>query len=265
MTSAIAEIFVKNQPDPDALNRIQDRVAPKVQYIIAMTPRSGSSRLTEVIKNTKVLGRPGESLAAKSIPRILGKIPARNADEYLVNVMKQMQTPNKVSGLKTSWFQFKKFCDALSDHSVLQNYKYIYLIRRDTSGQAVSLYKAVESTVFHTNVSHSSEALNKVAELDYDYHRINKWHQHILKQESGWQKFFLAHKIFPLIITYEDIESDVDSVIERIAAYLNVELNPEITTPTSIFNKVGNRVNVEWACQFTLDHDSELRQIANTK
>lgn len=258
----INEIFEKQVINQELISEIEKIAEPTTKYIIAMTPRSGSSHLCDVMKNTKLFGNPGEFLPAEFIPKIILRAPANNADDYLVNVLKVLQSENGVSGVKTSWFQFQLFCGALKNRSVIRKYKYVYLVRRDVAVQAVSLYKATESSFFHTNISHSEDVLNKNRQLEYNYEKINKWHKHILAQEDGWQKYFLLNNIFPLCITYEDIESDVAGVVKRIAAYIGLSPESADNIPTiSMFKKIGDRKNIEWACQFVLENDEQVRTV----
>jgi LPS sulfotransferase NodH len=260
----IEEIFEQQDINQELIRELEKIVEPTTKYIIAMTPRSGSSHLCDVMKNTELFGSPGEFLPAEFIPKILLRAPANNADDYLVNVLKVLQSANGVSGVKTSWFQFQLFCGALKNRSVIRKFKYIYLVRRDVAAQAVSLYRATESSFFHTNINHSEVVINKNEQLEYDYEKINKWHKHIIAQEDGWQNYFSKNGIFPLYITYEDIESDVAGVVKRIAAYIG--LPPGATdsiSAESIFKKIGNRKNVEWTCKFVLENDEQVRSADN--
>ena len=260
--NVVKEIFENQEINLELLEEVEKKIEPSLKYIIAMTPRSGSSHLCDVMKNTKLLGSPGEFLPAEFIPKILIKAPAKNADDYLVNVLKVLQSLNGVAGVKTSWFQFQQFCNALKNKGAVRSFKYIYLVRRDVAAQAVSLYKATESSFFHTNINHSDDVINKNRQLDYDYEKIDKWYTHIISQEEGWQKFFLINNIFPLSITYEDIESDVSGVVKRISAYLGVSQDlASAISSASIFKKIGDRKNVEWACRYSLEKDEKARSI----
>ncbi|MBN8285750.1 Stf0 family sulfotransferase [Zoogloea sp.] len=232
---------------------------PAPRYLIAMTPRSGSSHLCDVLKNTKLLGRPGEMVSQMFIPNILKSAPAATPDEYLAQVMRVVRTRNGVSGMKASWFQFNDFRGAMQDESVFRSYRFIYLTRRDLAAQAVSLYCATSSNVFHTNVEHTTTEREKLANLDYDFQAIKRWHEHILAQELGWQAYFAKHNIFPLSINYEEIEHDVTAVVKRIAHFVGRPRAGESATSESIFRKIGDRRNVEWAARFTLELDAERR------
>ncbi len=249
----IAELFQSHAHDSNRITQFSKVAEPGRRYIVAMTPRSGSSYLCSVLEGTRRLGAPGEFLNREFIPNIVKKIPGRNASEYLLNVSKAKKTRNGVFGVKASWFQFEMFC-GLVDKRDLDGYRYIYLTRRNLAAQAVSLYKATASNVFHTNIKHEREALHKLEMLEYDFKKIQRWYWHIALQEQGWKEYFLKHRISPCYITYEEIDEDIESVVKRIGHFVGV--NPDkITLPeqASIFSKVSDSRNMEWACRFMLE------------
>jgi len=260
----ILDIFKNAELDQKKLDALEKTPDPKYRYIIAITPRSGSSYLSDVMANTKQFGKPGEFLNKPFIPNILKAIPARTPDEFLRNTMRYRASKNGVSGLKTSWFSFKNFKESLEDKNDLKNYKYIYLTRRDLDAQAVSLYRATSSNVFHTNIEHSSEAIKSLKSQKYDYNLIKQWYEHIAEQESGWQQYFSENDIFPLFIAYEDIEHDILNVLKRISKYIDLqEGNISLPETSSIFKKVGDKKNIRWTHRFALEHALEELEEVN--
>lgn len=257
--SVVAELLAASCCDPKRHEQVAAMPEPRSLYLIAMTPRSGSSHLCDVLSNTRKLGRPGEMLSKEFIPEIVRSAPGRDADEYLRQVLKVIRTPNGVSGLKASWFQFDEFRRAMKEPAFLLKFRFIHLTRRDPSAQAVSLYRATATNVFHTNVHHSADAIGQLEALDYDFEKIRHWHDHIVAQERGWQSFFAENGIFPLAVSYEDIEHDVLAVVRRIAAYIGRPHAAASVVPDSIFRKLGERRSLEWATRFKLDLDAHLR------
>jgi trehalose 2-sulfotransferase len=255
----ISKLFAAHTIDQERYDKVAAIAEPAPRYLIAMTPRSGSSHLCDVIKNTNLMGRPGEMLSAQFIPNILNSAPAKDADDYVGQVMKVIRTRNGVAGMKVSWFQFNEFCGAMQDPSVFLKYRFIHLTRRDLAAQAVSLYCATESNVFHTNVAHAAHEVEKLTRLVYDYAKILQWYRHIEAQEIGWRTYFAKHNIFPLALSYEEIETDVVAVTQRIAHYIGRPRAGNEAKSESIFRKIGERRNVEWAAQFTLDFDADRR------
>ena len=250
----LKEIFNFLPSDLNRLQELAEQAAPRSRYIIAITPRSGSTYLCDRVKATGRLGCPEELLGQLSLKNYLKKIPARNPDEYLRNAMRIKKTANNISGLKASWFQFEKFIAAMDNQDYLIGFKFIYLTRRDLAAQAVSLYKATASSVFHTDKKHDAEPLKRLNELEYDYEAIKLWYEHIVAQEQGWKHYFYQHRIFPLSLTYEDIENDLLAVLKHIAAFVGVK--PErihLPEEPSAFQKISDSRNQKWARQFVLD------------
>lgn len=251
-----ADVFEQQTHGMSRIIELEQLPDPKCRYIVAMTPRSGSSYLCNVIEGTGLLGAPGEFLNEQFIPKIVKAIPGRTADEYFRNVSRVKKTRNGVHGLKASWFQFNNFIRLLHDDGCLSSYQYIYLTRRDLAAQAVSLYKATASNVFHTNVTLDAAAVHKLKTLEYDFEQIHQWYLHIVLQEKGWLNFFFNHRISPCYVTYEEVDEDVASVVNRIALYVGV--NPDkITLPEtpSVFSKVSDSRNMEWACRYMCERN----------
>ncbi len=250
----ILNIFKNPVIDLDRLNKMDAISDPESRYIIAITPRSGSTYLCDMLRHTKHLGVPGEMLGPASVVGNLKKMPGRTADEYIRNAIRVRKTPNGVSGLTVSWFQFQNFMEAMDDHSYLADFKYIYLTRRDLYAQAVSLYKATSSKVFHSNIQHNEETIRKFEALEYDYAKIKYWYDHLVRQEKGWQQYFYENRIFPLYITYEDIDEDIQAVLQRIAAYVKVKPENLVVPKRSLYEKVADNRNAEWARRFAWEH-----------
>jgi LPS sulfotransferase NodH len=95
--------------------------------------------------------------------------------------------------------------------------------------------------------------------LDYDFEKIDYWYQHILEHEHGWQEFFSANCISPLVINYHDICCDWQAVVKKIARFMELPNSAvevvEKTTPilNSPFKKIGDERNALWAERFCLE------------
>jgi LPS sulfotransferase NodH len=256
----VLEIFKSPVIASKQLERLGELAEPRCRYLIAMTPRSGSSYLCDVMNKSNRFGSPGEVINQEFISGILKRIPGRTPAEYLRNVIRFRKTRNGISGLKASWFQFENFSQAMASSDYLSGFKYIYLTRRDIAAQAVSLYKATASSVFHTNRTHDEKSKLKLKSLKYDFAEINKWCEHIVRQEQGWQLYFYENQIFPLCLSYEDIEQDILGTLKRIATYVGVK-QEKVTLPEepSVFKKFSDERNVEWAHRFSLERASKIK------
>jgi LPS sulfotransferase NodH len=248
----IPQIFDDPVVDLERLNQVAALPEPRSRFMIAITPRTGSSYLCDLMTKVKLFGSPGEVINQKFIPKILKRIPGRNPDEYIQNVVRFRKTKNGVSGLKASWFQFQNFKNAMIDRTFLYGFKYIYLTRHDLFAQAVSLFKATETSVFHTNIQHSDEAIARLRSLEYDYEKIKGWYAHIVRQEKGWQNYFNENCISPLCLTYEEIENDIGDALHRVAIFVGVDpKNIKMSEVSSVFRKIRDQRNAEWAQRFS--------------
>ncbi len=264
MSDKIQEIKDVFQTSYDEVKREKLLLVPSVQarYLIAFTPRSGSSYLCDVLKRVKLFGKPDEFVSGNFLPNIRQRTaPSTSPEDYIDLVLRASRTPNGVSGFKASWFQFNNFMEAMTEPESFAKFKFIHLTRRDIAAQAVSLYRATATGVFHTNIEHGHEKLEALGRLEYDFDKIEEWCRHIEVQEDGWRNYFAMNNIFPLTITYEEVNADVLAVVKRIAHYLGRPRAAErITTVESVFQKIGQRQSVEWSCRFVLERDERKRQ-----
>lgn len=250
----ISRLFETAKFDAAVLEKLNAIVEPRSKYLIAMTPRSGSSFLCDMMKRTKRFGLPDEVLNAELVPGFMKRSPGRSPEEYLRNIVRSRKTRNGVSGFKASWFQFESFMNACSGRKPVAGFRVIYLTRRDLAAQAVSLYKATASSVFHTNVTHEQTAIERLNSLDYDFKAIDYWYEHILGQERGWRRFFFENRVVPLCISYEEVEEDVLQVMQRIADFVRVNpANVALPANGSVFKKVSDDRNLQWARRFESD------------
>jgi LPS sulfotransferase NodH len=255
----IPNIFKSLSLDSNRLKELDELTDPRCRYIIAMTPRSGSSYLCDVMKKCKRFGLPDEFINQQFIPANMKRIPGRTPDEYLRNFIRVRKSRNGISGLKASWFQFNNFRDSMDEIEYLSGFRFIYLTRRDIAAQAISLYKATASSVFHTNITHDEKSKLKLKSLKYDFAELNKWYEHIVRQEQGWQSYFYENRIFPLCLSYEDIEQDILGTLERIATFVRVKpKNVALPEEPSVFKKISDERNIEWAHRFSLERASKI-------
>lgn len=209
----------------------------KMAYLVAITPRSGSSFFCDLLEKTGFLGRPNEWLNPNLMPSMLSTRPATNVVQHLTNMRKFTSSPNGVFSIKASFFQFVPMIDSGLDQLIFDHFKIIKLFRKNLLQQAISLYIATETDVFHTNITHDQEKLSKVETFEYDDDKLKEWIKHIYRQELGWSRYLGAKQ--HLTIYYEDLIADLDGYIQKVSAYLGVPLEKQINPDESVFKKLG--------------------------
>ncbi|MDJ0554397.1 MAG: Stf0 family sulfotransferase [Microcoleaceae cyanobacterium MO_207.B10] len=252
----------------DIIKNHQKSSLPIVEYLICITPRSGSSWLTEILSGTKILGNPEEWFNPGNLPGIIqNRYPCLDIIEYFDCIKRTQCTENKVFGMELSFFQHQLLCDALettkkdSSLSLLnpEKNKFIYLYRLDLVAQAVSLYRAVETGMFHSAQTNASE--KALVDFKYSDDRIWHWLIHILQQEFGWQQNFSKKCISPLYLTYEEMWSNPNLTKLRLINHIlgNLDQINQIDESSSYNHaKIANSKSNEIITKFYQDYAKEI-------
>jgi len=190
-------------------------------YCILITPRSGSTWLTRRIARLDVLSCPDEFFNVNEFGNTLKFNPGRDIYEVFDLVARKNCTDSGLFGFEMSYFDLAEFEREAKLLDVMLGEKhFFYLSRRNFVAQAISLFTAVESGVFHT---YQSDAVERLP-IPYDGDKIRYWACHILQQEYGFQRWLDANEVWPVRLSYEDLLDDVDGTIRRIARHLGVDL-----------------------------------------
>jgi len=212
-------------------------------YLVAITPRSGSSYFIDLLGKTNKLGEPGEYLNANLAPDIINNLQVDNFSDYWLNLIKR-KSCETYFGIKASFFQFEPLIETGLDEILFKNRKIILLQRKNIVKQAISLYLATKSDIFHTNIEHSKDKWTVLDKIEYSDIEIWEWLKHIYKQELGWKKYLLNKN--HLSLWYEDILKDPKKCVTNTLTFLNVKYSEEDVSIKSIFKKLKNDKNQEF-------------------
>ncbi len=262
----ILQVFSENKTQAlleksrNLITQYQELPSPDIEYLVCITPRSGSSWLTEMLSKTKILGNPEEWFNPGNLPGIIkNRYPCLDPIEYFDCIKKTQCTDNKVFGMELSFFQYRIVNMALDlvqkEASLkllnLKNLKTIYLYRLDLVAQAVSLYRAVETGMFHSVQQNASEKGS--VNFDYSEQRIWNWLIHILQQEFGWQQNFQKQAVSPLCLAYEEMWSNPDLTKLRIINHVlgnQDQINDGIINFQYNHSKIANSKSSEMVIMF---------------
>ncbi len=78
LARAFNDPFHSLRADPEKLRKFTSLSQPTTTYAIHFTPRSGSSRLADILKRAGGLSQPGECFEPKNMLRCAAYSPARN-------------------------------------------------------------------------------------------------------------------------------------------------------------------------------------------
>ena len=183
-------------------------------YVIASTPRSGSSLLAAGLVATGVAGRPEEYFT----PDYLGaykqdlKLPPHCSwPEYLTKVMTFAATENGVRGVKIHWRHVVSLARALGfrgDPGVVLEALFpatvfVNIVRADRRAQAISLFRAETTREWFRSVGSSAKLrpwglyLTRPAPAPADltgvapsYQQIVAMEQSLDAEQAAWTNYF---------------------------------------------------------------------------
>lgn len=202
-------------------------------YFVCATPRTGSTLLFEELLQTGVAGRPDEYFDDRRWVQLpmMERLGIKNDRVYFRDILRVATTANGVCGLKMHWHQMetlkeKILCqaclptrdlDRLSIYDALhlgfRELRFIWLRRRNRVAQAISLWIASETRVWHQR--HGVAPREKI--VHYDYEAIDQLIRRIDRYEAHWESFFRRNGINPLMVVYEDFS---ENTVETVAAVL---------------------------------------------
>lgn len=174
----------------------------KSVYCIGFTPRSGSSWLGGILSKSGVLGDPLEYFNAATPELARYAIPqsgATDVREYFRYLKAVRQTKN-VFGVEMAYQHVSKLVDEGYGDMLDDIDEWFLLRRRDYIAQAVSLYRASESGVFH-----AYQQKETIPETPYNGDKIAGFALAALTSEYLFDAFFTKRGISPLAIWYEDM------------------------------------------------------------
>jgi trehalose 2-sulfotransferase len=125
--------------------------------------------------------------------------------------------------------------------SIFPSHRWIFVKRKDLIGQAISLYFAEETGVWHLRQNQSSSA---VVKAQYDFFSILSRLMILLANNFNWELYFQKKALLPLTIFYEDFVADRELALKLIAAYIGVGsdslMNPR-TNPAEELPRISDR------------------------
>ena len=216
---------------------------PKKTYMIAATPRSGSTFLCMTLWKTGVLGAPMEYLNPGN-----GWMTARANSvgpvKYWEETVRRRTSPNGVFG-------FKMFPSLYSDLATtfpallpcIQADAVFFLRRRDVVAQAVSYYKAITTKSWFQDVNHTGP-------VEYSFEGIREAKEMLETQYGMWDKIFEIADVHPHEVVYEEALRSKEETLSYIKSVLKVRDCDEVLNKLTLPKVQANDVSRRWADRF---------------
>lgn len=253
-----AEQHISNVPEEIKIKPISTK-----NYIICITPRSGSTWLMDLIHKTQVLGHPNEWFNTDDMHKRILKYSSSSIWEYIDAIRRDCASTTGVFGVQFSYIQLERLLEIVSIEQLFGRMPiWFYLTRKNLIQQGISNFLSADSGYFHSyQEQHKYDAY---LQLEYDAAKIEYWCEHILLQETKFEETFVHYQVEPIRITYEDVVANKDRILRLFHNVLNVPIiNGNVQE--AVIRKISNHRNLDWEQRFRSERPEFIEKCEQTR
>ena len=221
----------------------------RATYVIASTPRSGSSLLAGGLVATGVAGRPEEYFTPDHIASYKEdlKLPTNCSwAEYLAKVMAFAATENGVRGVKIHWRHVVWLARALGfrgDPGVVLEVLFpaavfVNIVRADRRAQAISLFRAETTGEWFRSPDSArrvrpwglylarptpARAAVDLTGVAPTYEEIIEIERSLDAEQAAWTNYFTTRRLDALTVRYEELDANYGGEIARVLQFLGAD------------------------------------------
>jgi len=215
--NALSTLF----PDFDAIVAYEKKIVfEKPTLILAITPRTGSTHLCSMLKSLEIFGSPQEILNNRGVvQRKIKQLEVKNFSEYIEKLVNEA---GECFSFKASWSDFEPISSICKE--IFPNLKFIYLDRFDIVAQAISLFRASETKIWHNRAGNELQ-YDKLSLEQLDVNKITTLMQMLIKEKIEWEKYFFTNNLSVEHLYYEVIRHNWTRAAAMIAerfGYFNI-------------------------------------------
>jgi trehalose 2-sulfotransferase len=241
-------------------------------YVIASTPRSGSSLLAAGLVATGVAGRPEEYFTPDHIGSYKEdfKLPVHCSwSEYLAKVMAFAATENGVRGIKIHWRHVALLARALGFRGdpgvVLEELfptaVFVNIVRADRRAQAISLFRAETTGEWFRSPGSSrtvrpwglylarptpGRAAVDLTGVAPTYEQIVGMERSLDAEQSAWNDYFTTRRLEVLMVRYEELVANYCGEIAQVLQFLGADPACAAGLPKPPLERQSDHLNEHW-------------------
>ncbi len=232
-------------------------------YILCTSPRSGSTLLCALLRDSGVAGHPKSYFHQPDLDKWragLGLASDTSRPDIFAAAIAQGRGDTDIFGLRlqrhSAPFFFEQIRDAHPDaptdkaavEAQFGSTSFIYLHRMDKVAQAVSLVRASQSGLWHRNANGSElERSSPPQPLHYDHAAIAQEVETVKGYDTGWEDWFAEQAITPLRLDYDMLSADPVATLAQTVAYLDLPQGAPVQPAVS---KLSDDVSADWIARF---------------
>jgi LPS sulfotransferase NodH len=243
-------------------------------YVIASTPRSGSSLLATGLDATGVAGRPEEYFAPEQIGPYKEdwQLPKNcSLAEYRAKVMAFAVTENGVLGIKIHWRHLVLLAQALGFHGdpgialdiLFPAAVFVNIVRADRRAQAISLFRAEATGEWARSSDHfatlpaylspcrsqNRDSFKESVDLSAvapTYEQIIGIERDLAAEQAAWTHHFTTRRRKVLTVRYEELARNYRGEIARVLQFLGADPAHAVGLPQPTLARQSDRTNEHW-------------------
>lgn len=172
-------------------------------------------------------------------------------------------TPNGVFGTKIMWAYFRDFvrlarrdgrqgvAPAAIPGAVFPSLRrYVWIRRRDTTKQAVSLWKALQTW----NWRHDPEVPAREVDLRYSAAAIRHLKLRLDEHNVAWKNYFVSYGLEPVEVVYEDFIQDYGAAVLDLLVAIGVPTPEGYMVQPPAMKRQADALSAAWAERFEREH-----------
>lgn len=183
-------------------------------------------------------------------------------EEFLDRTLAEATTPNGVFGTKIMWAYFRDFV-RLARRSrrawqvppcgvpaaVFPNLRrYVWIHRRDTVRQAVSLWRALQTWRWRRD--EDEDPGEEGVRLRFSFAAIDHLKLRIDEHNAAWQRFFRGCGAEPVEVVYEDLVRDYEGTIVRVVREVGIPAPGGVMVRRPRMRRQSDGLSEDWVRRY---------------
>lgn len=212
--------------------------------IIASTVRSGSHMLGHALHASGAFGYPLEYAQEKNLTEWKKRLEVRETNQAMETLLTTRASENGVFGIKVHYRHLPVLGGLEGILNTFPDPHFVLLTRDDVMAQAVSLAIAKQTGNW---ISGQNEG---ESEPEYCFDDIDESLRRVVFANASWQYLLAANGVPTLPMRFSEVRDNMPRAIADIAAFMDVELNPDRIPESPVTHKQSQSINQSWVTRF---------------